>query len=90
MLNPTVYGKICVVCGRGFSTPHATKVYCSMECSYQKRRAYQDAEPIRIKIALLEEIMHEAQQDISRGGSLVSAHARAIASHLATLRREMI
>ena len=86
MLNPTEYGKICVVCGKGFSTPHASKVYCSMECSYQKRRAYQDAEPTRAKIALLEEIMHEAQQDISHGGSVVSAHARAIRDHLAILK----
>ena len=85
MLNPTEYGKICVVCGKGFSTPHVSKLYCSIKCSDKKRRAYQDAEPTRIKIALLEEIMDKAQQDINYGNP-VAAHARAIRDHLATLK----
>ena len=87
MLNPTVYGKICVVCGKGFSTPHASKVYCSMDCTERKRRVYQDAEPTRIKIALLEAINAEANEDM-RNGNPVAAHYRAIRNHLAILRRE--
>ena len=85
MLNPTEYGKICGVCGKGFSTLHASKVYCSMDCTERKRRAYQDSEPTRIKIALLEAINAEANEDM-RNGNPVAAHARAIRDHLALLK----
>ena len=85
MLNQTEYGKICGVCGKGFSTIHASKLYCSMDCTERKRRAYQDAEPTRIKIALLEAINAEANEDMLNGNP-VAAHARVIEYHLATLK----
>ena len=85
MLNPIEYGKICAVCGKGFSTLHASKVYCSMDCTERKRRAYQDAEPTRIKIALLEAINADAEKQCANGYP-TGAHRRAIEDHLAILR----